>query len=145
MTTIPPERVEKTHKWIDHILDAWFEGGADFDEENKGSQDALFAILDDYAAVKAENEAWKDNYYARLAERDKAEAELALEKMLVADLTRDVDEAHTELERQRPLVEAVMGATLYDSEAPGVTMLEFGEQAERAILRAALALREEKK
>ena len=84
----------------------------------------LLAILDDYSSMRAEVERL-NTWHSTLSEAWKERAE----------------RAESELARQAPLIEAVMEATLYDSEAPGVTMLEFGEQAERAILRAALALR----
>ena len=88
----------------------------------------ITAVLDDYAALKAEVKRL-NTWHSTLSEAWKARAE----------------KAETELAKQAPLIEAAMGATLYDSEAPGVTLLEFSELDEEAILRAALALREEKK
>ena len=68
----------------------------------------------------------------------KAEAELVLEKMLTADLTRDVNEAHTQLAKQAPLIEAVMGANLFPAPTDGRTCIDSHDK----IIRAALALRE---
>ena len=65
-------------------------------------------------------------------------AELVLEKMLTADLTRDVNEAHTQLAKQAPLIEAVMGANLFPAPTDGRTCIDSHDK----IIRAALALRE---
>ena len=89
----------------------------------------LLAILDEHAGFKAENE---------------------LNKMLIADLTRDLNEENTraekaeaELAKQAPLVEAAMGATPWGGMNP--LQLEFYPDDAKNILRAALALREGKK
>ena len=124
MTTIPPERVTELGVFLLTLnSEGWSPKRASWGNDLSD----LLLILDDYAALKAENEGWAEvledaaNKHLRNLDRiAKLEAELA---------------------KQAPLIQAVVGATLYDSEAPGVTMLEFGEQAERAILRAALALR----
>ena len=77
--------------------------------------------------------------------------ENALNKMLIADLTRDVNEENTraekaeaELERTRPLVEAVMAA---DKEwlEPQLNCPCAHCSSNRAVLRAAYALREKEK
>ena len=70
-------------------------------------------------------------------------AELVLEKMLTADLTRDVNEAHTQLAKRAPLIEAVMA----DDSEPSFIEVQLRahmnvEKLER-LLRAALKLRDE--
>jgi len=74
-------------------------------------------------------------------------AELVLEKMLTADLTRDVNEAHTQLAKQAPLIEAVMGAGIMTTkDGAGISFNFFtNEDDKRSILRAALAYREGEK
>jgi len=98
--------------------DSWFAA----DEHDY--QDIL-AVLSDYAALKAENE---------------------LNKMLIADLTRDLNEENTraekaevKLERQRPLIEAAKDVVFINGEP---TSLHDG--ADKRLFRAALKIKEEK-
>jgi len=66
---------------------------------SEGEVDDLLSVLDEYAALKADGD-WDSHRLLKqleLARAEKAEAELALEKMLTADLTRDVNEAHDAL------------------------------------------------
>ena len=67
MTTIPPERVEKARWWLKEFMPL---GG--------GMLEEVIAILDDYAALRAENE---------------------LGKMLIDDLTRDLNEENARAEK----------------------------------------------
>ena len=139
MTTIPPERVKDIRDSVENHIT---EPGEDWLETINYHD--LLAILDDYSAMRAGNDrllvkSISDNEALKALKTATADRE-SLRRLLREALASAQDKA-AELAKQAPLIEAVMGATLYDSEAPGVTMLEFGEQAERAILRAALALR----
>ena len=118
MATIPPERVEKARWWLKEFMPL---GG--------GMLEEVIAILDDYAALRAENE---------------------LGKMLIDDLTRDLNEenaraekAEAELAKQAPLIDVIMEGKI-DRDALGRSYF-YETKQELAVLRAALALREEKK
>ena len=146
---IPPERVSKCRLFLDYMRR---EGNI---REREYAED-IVAIIDDHSVLKAEvkrlntwhstlSEAWKTRAEKTEAQLEKAKSDLIDESKRRAAIAKSLQAHQDQLAKQAPLIEAVMGATLYDSEAPGVTMLEFGEQAEWDILRAALALREEKK
>ena len=145
MTTIPPERVEKARWWLKEFMPL---GG--------GMLEEVIAILSGYSALKEEvkrlntwhctiSEAWKARAEKTEAQLEKAKSDLIDESKRRAAIAKSLQAHQDQLAKQAPLIEAVMGATLYDSEAPGVTLLEFSELDEEAILRAALALRKEKK
>jgi len=120
MATIPPERVEKARWWLKEFMPL---GG--------GMLEEVIAILDDYAALRAENE---------------------LGKMLIDDLTRDLNEenaraekAEAELAKQAPLIEAVMAEDTEPSFIEVQLRAHMNTAKLERLLRAALKLREEKK
>jgi len=108
-------------------------------------QTELATLRCEAATLRAEREELKMMHRGTEEARYKLEAELALGNKAWDIKQKQLEEARAELAKVAPLIEAAMGATLYDSEAPGVTLLEFSELDEEAILRSALALREEKK
>jgi hypothetical protein len=142
MTTLTPERVKELKDMIDHDHESYL---CDDDKAD------LFSILDDYVALKVENEDLRlqvkypdpEDVPGELAKKfcpfndelhfhhDGCPSEWATEER--------VKKTEAQLERQRPLIEAVMGAFVYDTIPP-----QFGVKEEDAILRAALKLRSEK-
>jgi len=125
MITIPPERVKELREFFREESQWGVQGLRK--KQRDGYFDDLLAILDDYSALRAENE------------RLRTDCAVAT-KML--DLAEGIIEKQgAELTKQRPLIEAVMGAVVYES-VDGKTRLRG--DSEDTILRAALALREEK-
>ena len=95
-------------------------------------------ILDDYSSLRAENERLKEN--VQRCEENYAEA-----LHLASTYQETAEKAEAQLAKQAPLIEAVMGVP-FDSLRHLVEIIHMGENSNtRAILRAALALREEKK
>jgi len=88
--------------------------------------DALLAVLDDRSTLKAENE-----------KLGKAVLELGIQ---AAENLSRAEKVEAALERQRPLIEAVNLASIYEDE----NGKHFVEIVGPAILRAALAYKEKK-
>ena len=114
------------------ILRVWVNGSSTFPSDVAFD---LLAILDDYSVLKAENEGWAEvledaaNKHLRNLDRiAKLEAELA---------------------KQAPLIQAAVGADIKYEEIIDGNRLKFNGDLRTEgfidILRAALALREEKK
>jgi regulator of replication initiation timing len=97
----------------------------------------LAVILDAHTAMQTELATLRCEAATLRAEREEL-------KMMHRGTEEARYKLEAELAKQAPLIQAAVGATLYDSEAPGVTLLEFSELDEEAILRSALALREGK-
>ena len=123
----------------------------------------LLAVLDSYSALKAELTTLKaEREELGMMHKGTEEARYKLEvevERLSGDLAKALvnnhavaleteknlrTKAEAELERQRPLVEAVMGAGLWHHQAlPGMKRQQFFARDEEAILRAAQKLRSE--
>ena len=94
----------------------------------------LINIVEGYSSLRAENERLKEN--VQRCEENYAEA-----LHLASTYQETAEKAEAQLAKQAPLIEAIGG--------PGEGEIEWGQysttKAAEAILRAALALREEKK
>jgi len=151
MTTIPPERA------IEILESVWHTGDA------VQALIVLRRVVKDYAALKAEKitdvfverDALREKVKWQGARMEKAEAELTLVKADAATFKRCWDEAcndignlKAQLEKQAPLIQAVMGAETrkhdpsHDNLETALNGRMFRIFSAQAILRAALALRE---
>jgi len=147
MTTIPPERVKELRERLDEALQEWpllFLSGVEIEE--------LLVLLSDYAALRAENEelhgecgTWEDSFKRINAALSKAEAELLAAQMTNAKNGAVIVEMMDEAERQRPLIEAVMAEDTEPSFIEVQLRAHMNTAKLERLLRAALALREEKK
>ena len=128
MTTIPPERVKELREFFREESQWGVQGLRK--KQRDGYFDDLLAILDDYSALRAENE------------RLRTDCAVAT-KML--DLAEGIIEKQgAELTKQRPLIEAAMA----DDSEPSFIEVQLRAHMNTAklerLLRAALKLREEK-
>ena len=182
MTTLPPsarpniaiseERVKELREWLIENEYTKIDGI----EIPSLRVRQMLAILDDYSALKEENERLTKllSEYQKsglregglflhagqiaadlatdrcrlIADNNCLKAELAVAQMTNAKNGAVIIEQMVALEHQRPLVEAAMGATIskYQDVTGGSSVLiPFFSDGDDDILRAALALREEKK
>jgi hypothetical protein len=140
-------------EWLTFVL-----GSASFG----GKADAIRAILTEHPKLQAERDKFSLAIDQVVAHAEKADAELAQVKSerkkycdecasltkererLIAERNRAEDDAvmlQARLALAEPLLSFLHRATLFDSEAPGATLLEFSEADEREIIRLALAHR----
>ena len=152
MTTIPPERVKELIEWAEKTLELHrlrCDLAATWGVNDTVAEADLLAILDEHAALKAENEGlaanriWLLDQWNESMTKQEKNTYLAVEAMQERNkLKVRAEKAEAELERQAPLIDAVMGVSFADIKA-GVELHTIGIC--RPILRAALALKMEKK
>jgi len=148
---IDAERAKELRVWLESMKE-----DAVFESEKPEDYADLLAILDDYSALKAENErqerwakrdvdTWKDNYIS--SQRRVVELEVELEKVK-ADFSETLKiryDQQADLEKVRPLIEAVMA----DDSEPSFVEVQLRAHMNNAklerLLCAALALREGEK
>ena len=158
MTTIPPSAKpniapsEERAKELRARLQLWQDEHPWWTGSDERAKADLLGVIDDRERLEHLHNldhSLADQWLARAekaeAQLEKAKSDLIDESKRRAAIAKSLQAHQDQLAKQAPLVEAAMGATLYDSEAPGVTLLEFSELDEEAILRSALALREGKK
>jgi hypothetical protein len=121
--TIAPSRIEGHRRFLEKASKV---GGV----ISARSASEYLAIIDDHSVLKAEVERL-NTWHSTLSEAWKARA----------------IKAEAELAKQAPLIEAVMGAGIMTTkDGAGISFNFFtNEDDKRSILRAALALRKEKK
>jgi len=154
MTTIMPERVKDIRDSVEnHIAEPnedWLE---------TINYPDLLAVVDEHAALEAENErlrklfdeavgreaTFAEGYVKEKARAEKAEAELAAAQMTNAKNGAVIIEQMVALEHQRPLIEAVMAEDTEPSFIEVQLRAYMNTAKLERLLRAALALREEKK
>lgn len=107
------------------------------------ASDYLRTRLADFDALKAEVERLDsqvttavDGAFKWRDRAEKAEAELVARKEIMAEDFLEITRLKAELEAQRPLIEAVMGADIE------MGVIPFCRRGSEQLLRAALALRE---
>jgi len=96
------------------------------------------------AALKAENERllpYEETYKHYEQENSTLRVELEKVKVDFSEALKIGYDQQADLEKVRPLIEAVMGANLFPAPTDGRTCIDSHDK----IIRAALALREEKK
>ena len=160
MTTIPPSakpNIAISEERVKDIRDSVENHIAEPNEDwlETINYPDLLAVVDEHAALEAENErlrklfdeavgreaTFAEGYVKEKARAEKAEAELAAAQMTNAKNGAVIIEQMVALEHQRPLIEAVMGAKLFPAPTDGRTCVDSHDK----IIRAALALRQEKK
>ena len=158
---IDAERMRELMARLQRELDTLQSQNSWFDtKQRQGDILDLLAVLDDYAALKAEVSDQKKaldlcGYIIEPIQKERDALKAENEKLRTRDnmLVNEVSawakrsvKAEAELERQRPLIEAVMGHAPWSGEdsTTGDPVQAWPLDSRKAILRAALKLREGK-
>ena len=127
---IKPERVEELRVWL---LERRYNSGV----RQLESINDLLAILSDYEKMRAEIEHRCDQRDAALESIGLLSAQLAKVKADFSEALKIGYDQQADLEKFRPLIEAVMGAELFPAPTDGRTCIDSHEK----IIREALKLR----